>query len=122
MKHKSVHVAVNILPNLKMICAKYVGMRCMASKMSKACDISPKVRKEVLERDNHQCIICGTNQNLQIAHYVSRARLGLGIPQNLAVMCASCHYQMDNGKFHRELQKPLESIYKHIMTIGMKKI
>ena len=77
----------------------------MASKRSNACDISPKVRKEVLERDNHQCIICGTNQNLQIAHYVSRARLGLGVPQNLATMCASCHFQMDNGKFHKELQK-----------------
>lgn len=85
----------------------------MASKMSKACDISPKVRKEVLKRDGQQCIICGTNQNLQIAHYVSRARLGLGIPQNLAVMCASCHYQMDNGKFHRELQK---AVREHLQT------
>ena len=77
----------------------------MASKLSKACDISPKVRKEVLERDNHQCIICGTHQNLQIAHCISRARLGLGDCRNLVVMCASCHFQMDNGQFHRELQK-----------------
>ena len=37
---------------------------CMASKISKACDISQKVRKEVLERDNHQCIICGANHGL----------------------------------------------------------
>ena len=75
------------------------------SKISKACDISPKVRQEVLERDRHQCIICGSNQSLQIAHYVSRARLGLGKAENLAVMCASCHFQMDNGQFHKELQK-----------------
>lgn len=75
------------------------------SKISKACDISPKVRKEVLERDNFRCIICGDNQNLQIAHYVSRGRLGLGIPKNLVVMCPHCHFQMDNGKYHTELQK-----------------
>ena len=75
------------------------------SKISKACDIAPKVRKEVLERDMQQCIICGDNQNLQIAHYVSRGRLGLGIPKNLVVMCACCHFQMDNGKYHTELQK-----------------
>lgn len=77
----------------------------MASKRSKACDISPKVRQKVLERDGHRCIICGDNYGLQIAHYVSRARLGLGIPQNLATMCVSCHASMDNGKSHKELQK-----------------
>ena len=76
----------------------------MASKRSKACDISPKVRKEVLERDNHQCIICGANYGLQIAHYISRARLGLGIPENLATMCVHCHFQFDNGKLHNEIK------------------
>ena len=80
-------------------------VRCMASKRSKACDISPKVRKEVLERDGHQCIICGANYGLQIAHYISRARGGLGKAQNLATMCVSCHSAMDNGKYHKELQK-----------------
>ena len=72
------------------------------SKISKACDISPKVRKEVLERDDRQCIICGATQHLQIAHYISRGRLGLGIVQNLAVMCANCHFQYDNGKYHNK--------------------
>ena len=84
----------------------------MASKRSKACDISPKVRKEVLERDNCQCIICGANYGLQIAHYISRARLGLGIPKNLAVMCASCHYSYDNGNLHREIKKAFEDYLK----------
>ena len=72
------------------------------SKRSKACDISSKVRKQVIERDKY-CIICGANHSLQIAHYISRARGGLGIPQNLAVMCARCHFEFDNGKFHKEI-------------------
>ena len=80
-------------------------VRCMASKRSKACDISPKVRKEVLERDGHRCIVCGSNYGLQIAHYISRARGGLGNARNLATMCVSCHSAMDNGKYHKELQK-----------------
>lgn len=77
----------------------------MASKLSRACDISPKVRAEVMERDGHKCIICGSTQNLQVAHFVSRARLGLGIPQNLAILCACCHFELDNGKSHEETQK-----------------
>ena len=78
------------------------------SKVSKACDISPAVRKEVMERDEGRCIVCGSTQGIQIAHYISRARLGLGIPQNLACMCLRCHFDYDNGKLHREI----ESVFK----------
>lgn len=75
------------------------------SKRSKACDITPKVRQEVLRRDDRRCIVCGSIHNLQIAHYVSRARGGLGIPQNLVTMCVQHHFDMDNGKYHKQLQK-----------------
>jgi 5-methylcytosine-specific restriction endonuclease McrA len=85
---------------------------CMASKRSRACDISPAVRNEVLERDNCQCIICGCKHNLQLAHYISRARLGLGIARNLGTMCVSCHFQYDNGKFHNEIKKAFEDYLK----------
>lgn len=78
------------------------------SKASKACDISPLVRREVMERDEGRCIICGTTQGIQIAHYISRARLGLGTPRNLACMCLVCHTEMDNGKFHKEYQSILK--------------
>ena len=72
--------------------------------MSKACDISPKVRQEVIDRDKC-CIICGRYSGLQVAHYISRARGGLGIPQNLGLMCVACHTEYDNGKFHKETEK-----------------
>ena len=58
----------------------------------------------MLKRDGCKCFICGEKHNLQIAHYLSRARLGLGIPQNLAVMCLNCHFQYDNGKLHTEIK------------------
>lgn len=82
-----------------------VTVICMASKRSKACDISPAVRQEVVQRDECQCIVCGSNQYLQIAHYVSRGRLGLGIAKNLGVMCIHCHMQFDNGKMHNEIKE-----------------
>jgi 5-methylcytosine-specific restriction endonuclease McrA len=78
------------------------------SKRSKACDISSKVRKQVIERDKY-CIICGVNRNLQIAHYISRARGGLGIPQNLGLLCINCHSQYDNGKLHNEIKKTFKA-------------
>lgn len=58
----------------------------------------------MLERDEC-CIICEAHNGLQIAHYISRARGGLGIPQNLGAMCVRCHGEYDNGKYHREIEK-----------------
>lgn len=84
----------------------------MASKRSKACDISPAVRNEVLERDGCKCIICGERHNLQIAHYISRARLGLGIAKNLGVMCIRCHMAYDNSHRHKEIKSFFEEYLK----------
>lgn len=66
----------------------------------------------MLKRDDCKCFICGEKHNLQIAHYISRARLGLGIPQNLAVMCFSCHFQYDNGKLHTEIKNQFKGYLK----------
>lgn len=78
------------------------------SKSSKACAISPAVRRTVLERDGGRSILSGSNENIQIAHYISRARLGLGIPENLVCLTEREHYEYDNGKYHREIKKAIE--------------
>lgn len=79
------------------------------SRRSRDCDISPISRNEVLRRDDCCCIICGTKKDLQIAHYISRARNGLGIPENLVTLCYKHHFQYDNGKFHLEIKKRIEN-------------
>lgn len=84
----------------------------MRSKASRACDISPGVRKKVAERDGERCILCGKRQGLQAAHYISRARLGLGIPENLVTLCIHCHFDYDNGKHHTEYKKRIEDYLK----------
>lgn len=87
------------------------------SKISKACDISTSVRQEVMDRDGGRCIICGSMQGIQIAHYISRARLGLGIAKNLACLCLCCHSAYDNGKLHSEIKNAfkghLQANYDH---------
>lgn len=67
------------------------------SKRSKACDISQKVKQNVWDRDNHQCIICGNPYAMPNAHYIRRSQGGLGIEQNVVTLCQKCHSDFDNG-------------------------
>lgn len=67
------------------------------SKMSKACDISPKVKRKVWGRDRHCCIICGSPHAMPNAHYIPRSSGGLGIEQNIVTLCLQCHHDYDNG-------------------------
>ena len=68
------------------------------SKRSKACDISPEVKKKVWERDHHCCVYCGSPYAMPNAHYISRAHGGLGIEENIITLCYDCHNHYDNGK------------------------
>ena len=84
------------------------------SKRSKACDITPKVRREVMERDKC-CVNCGSHHTLTIAHvFKNRSHGGLGIKQNLLVLCRSCHHAYDNSK-HRQTVK--QEIKSYLMSI-----
>jgi len=65
------------------------------SKRARACDISAKVKKEVWERDNHCCIICGSHHAAPNSHYIKRSQMGLGIPENIGTMCLPCHIAYD---------------------------
>ena len=66
------------------------------NEVTKATSISPAVRKIVVERDKHRCIFCG-DYRIQVAHYVPRSQLGMGIPENLACVCPNCHRLLDQS-------------------------
>jgi len=66
------------------------------TKVGKSCDISMKVKKEVWERDSHRCVLCGSPNALPSCHYISRAQLGKGIPENIVTLCDKCHYRLDH--------------------------
>lgn len=63
--------------------------------MKQHTQITPKVRREVYERDKECCIICGRPYPLETAHYISRAHGGKGIPENLVMLCKHCHMAYD---------------------------
>jgi 5-methylcytosine-specific restriction endonuclease McrA len=68
----------------------------LRSARTKACDISPKVRRAVGERDNWTCVICG-KPGIPNAHYRPRSEGGLGIVENVVTLCCICHRLYDNG-------------------------
>jgi len=55
--------------------------------------IPPRVRREVLARDQHRCQApgCGRTRFLEVHHIVSRQQDGSNKAENLVTLCASCH-------------------------------
>ena len=83
------------------------------SKRSKACEINQRVRAEVYMRDKC-CIICGSTSKLTIDHFISRAKSGMGLRENLVILCILCHQEMDNGKnSHEKKAKVKEYLDNH---------
>jgi len=84
---------------------------------TKATSIPKKVREEVYKRDKG-CIICNSTSNLTIAHFISRAKSGLGIKENLVALCILCHHEMDNGKntieVTQKVREYLEKLYPEV--------
>lgn len=100
------------------------------SKWTKATSISQKVRKIVNERDGG-CIFCQMGYKIpdamrheayimELMHFVSRARGGMGISENLAKGCRYHHRQLDNGADRAEMKKSFEWYMKE-MYQGWKK-
>lgn len=81
------------------------------SKRSKACEISPKVKQKVFERDNGRCIFCGRN-GIPNAHFIKRSQGGLGIEENVFTACPKCHYEEDFGKNTKEYERKAEEYLK----------
>lgn len=86
------------------------------SKRSKACEISPRVKEIVWNRDNHKCICCRKYVpiNCANAHFVKRSQGGLGIEQNIVTLCPTCHYKEDFGLETQRYEKHIENYLKGI--------
>lgn len=59
-------------------------------------------RKEILNRDNHKCLICGCGQGLQVHHIISldvNPKLRLE-NRNLLTVCDHCHTAIHNGVYN----------------------
>ena len=65
--------------------------------------LTPKLREEIMKRDNYTCQICGKYMpdkvGLQIDHIIPIAKGGKTVPSNLQVLCSRC-----NGSKHDKLE------------------
>jgi len=96
----------------------------MRSTRSKACDISAKVRKQVKERDKW-CVVCGGTYGLEIAHiFINRSSGGLGVKENLALLCKKHHMDLDSGKYRDSyaIRQEVEAYLKGLYEINIKKL
>lgn len=62
--------------------------------------IPERVRREVLDRDNEQCQLCGTSgaNRLQLHHVIYRSHGGRHDEENLVTLCWRCHADVHEGR------------------------
>ena len=91
----------------------------MKTKRAKATDIPMSVKKKVFERDKGRCVVCGMSGNVMPnAHYISRAKGGLGIEENIVTLCTEfnpnqCHRRYDFGT--KEEHQRIKNIIKEYL-------
>ena len=81
-------------------------------------EFSKKERKEIYKRDDFQCVMpgCRNTFGLGVAHvFVSRAKGGLGVKENGALLCQEHHQALDqkNHKWHESIKQYVEDYLKH---------
>lgn len=77
------------------------------SERSKACDISPSVKKAVWWRDRGRCILCGDKAAMPNAHFISRAEGGLGVEENIVTLCRACHAEYDQSTHRKAIREEI---------------
>lgn len=61
-----------------------------------------KLHRQVLERDDWRCQLCGSMQHLQVHHLKFRSQSGGDEEQNLITLCAECHERVHRpGSFRK---------------------
>lgn len=58
--------------------------------------ITEEERKNIFERDNFECLECGSKENLSIDHILPFSLGGTTDPSNLQTLCKSCNSKKGN--------------------------
>ncbi len=62
----------------------------------------PSLRRQVFERDNHQCTRCHSTHALEIDHIIPKAKGGPTTLGNLRLLCRSCNQRAAINEFGQE--------------------
>lgn len=59
--------------------------------------LSSSERKEILNRDDQQCLLCGSETDLEVHHIIPVSDGGSKDNTNLCTLCADCHFNIAHG-------------------------
>lgn len=91
----------------KKMSAKYCSKNCANLALSKPIDnyflgkgskksaIWRRLRREILEKYDNKCVLCGRNIKLQIHHIIPRDNGGKHNTNNLIPVCVKCHSSIE---------------------------
>ena len=54
-------------------------------------EVSNATKKAVKQRDKHQCVKCGSRNDLEVDHIIADAKGGNNSMNNLQTLCKVCH-------------------------------
>lgn len=86
------------------------------SRRAKATSIPKEVHDAVFIRDGGCCVWCGRKWPYVFAeaHFISRKKGGLGIPENILTLCRPCHDRFDHGT--REEREEMREFFRDYFT------
>lgn len=61
------------------------------------------LHRQVLERDNWRCQVCGSMQNLRVHHQQLRSHSGGDEERNLITLCAECHARLHQKRWQMQV-------------------
>lgn len=59
--------------------------------------VPTQLRNRTLDRDNHSCVQCGATKKLEAHHIIPRDDGGEDTLENMAILCHSCHQDVEHG-------------------------
>ena len=77
-------------------------------RQTKETELNEKLKRKVAKRDNYSCLLCGTYTPLAEAHFLSRAKGGKGIEENIVTLCRRCHERYDNSAEREDIKDILK--------------
>ena len=76
----------------------------MKSRRIIACEIPPRVKEAVYERDGGACVWCAKRGD-PCAHYIPRSDGGLGVEENILTLCWDCHLRFDQSTEREKMRE-----------------
>lgn len=80
--------------------------------------IKPATYKRIYERDNGQCVLCGTTRGLEAHHVRYRSQGGSGEEHNLTLLCGpstqsgTCHWKAHSSKeVRQQLEERMRALF-----------